>query len=184
MAYEIYHAIDQWTEQFYLNKDTIIKDGRALLDEYQRPVGKQYTLGVEGKLRFEFTMFFHPSGLLEFSGVASINGSPFDIVRYHCLANYIESLNSMRIEDEVVVIIRTGKVQSAPPGLKMAETMDAIGKAVFAKQPQPRLHGGALEELMLIQQDFMAKEKDTKGLLELRESYFGLQQDDPSNGQG
>lgn len=183
MAYEIYQSIDEWTEKFYQCKETLIQEGRNLLKQHKRPVGKQYSLKHPNGLKFDFTIIFHPQGMIEFSGQSLIQNSPFDFIRYNCFVNYIEALDTMRMEDEVVMIVRSGRVQTAPPGLKMAQTLEEIGKSLFSKREEPRLHGDALEQLMLIQQEVMAKEKDTAGLLQLRESFFRLQQDDPSSGK-
>ena len=183
MAYEIYQAIDEWTEAFYQSKERIVQDGRKLMAKFNQPVGKPYQLKHPNGLNFEFTIIFHPQGMIQFSGQSLIGESSFDFIRYNCFSNYIESLDTMRMEDEVVMIVRTGRVQTAPPGLKMAQALNEIGKSLFSKREEPRLQGDALEQLMLIQQEVMVKEKDTAGLLQLREAFFGLQQDDPSSGK-
>lgn len=191
MKFELYQKLDEWTIYFDENREFLAKEIKRFASE---PKSEMESLLIRLKIGkaidfiSDVTIAIHPGEVLEMSGVTNTPAGkglskPGENVQiqYRCLVKRING--QAKVTFESVMLVHDGRMESASPGLKMSDTLTYFSDEIFGNEKHvtgTSLPIESLNQLMQIQEEVMKKEKDIKGIIEMKKAYADLSRSYPS----
>lgn len=191
MKYELYQKLDEWTIYFNENRKYLSKEIKRFADEHnteRESLLIRLKIGKDIDFISDVTIVIHPGQMIEMNGVTNTPaGKGFSKpgenvqIQYRCLVKRIDG--QAKVVFESVMLVHDGSMESASPGLKMSDVLRYFSDEIFMGESDAKAKSlpiESLNELMQIQEKVMKKEKDLKGIIDMKKAYADLSRSFPS----
>jgi len=133
-------------------------------------------MGTPDRVNMEFQLEVVPDGSLALVGIFRMEELNQNMINFVCTSDFDKETGDVSFEENLLFLLGVKTMTTMKPLESITEFLKVLTEKIFEKKSvdSVKLSGTALDELMLIQQEVLFKERDGAGLTKLEEDYRNL----------
>lgn len=173
---EIYQKMDDAVNILIEGNDKFVQIAKQALSSRSDVFMIAGNMGTPDRVNMEFQLEVVPDGSLALVGFFRMKELNEDMINFVCTSDLNSETGEVEIQDNLLFLLGEKTTTTMKPLETIKTLLKALTEKIFEVKSVPviKLSGTALDELMLIQQEVLFKERDGKGLSQLEEDYRNL----------